>query len=169
MRPVLSSRKLDHIAEWFQHVGAASTFGASAGSWASETATVYCWQPRGDQTTLQALCGNFREFLQVVVVGLDWVTEFQKEGDRSFYHCSLKPCKNEQGNSRCGFEVHWFKTTCVLISEKPVWSSSGINIIQADDAAPPPAAPCSRLAGWARARWPSSSTASTESWATAKV
>jgi len=37
---------------------------------------------------------------EVVVVGLDWVTEFQKEGERSFYHCSLEPCKNEQGNSR---------------------------------------------------------------------
>jgi len=37
---------------------------------------------------------------EVVVVGLDWVTEFQKEGERSFYHCSLQPCKNEQGNSR---------------------------------------------------------------------
>jgi len=34
------------------------------------------------------------------VVGLDWVTEFQKEGERSLYHCSLQPCKNEQGNSR---------------------------------------------------------------------
>lgn len=43
-----------------------------------------------------------RENPEVVVVGLDWITEFKDRENklRSFYHCSLEQCYNEQGTSR---------------------------------------------------------------------
>lgn len=59
-----------------------------------------------DNPEVKPSCPFCKHEMQVVVVGLDWVTEFQKEGERSFYHCSLVPCKNEQGNSR-----YWYKKT----------------------------------------------------------
>jgi hypothetical protein len=39
----------------------------------------------------------------VVVVGLAWVTELEGgPGDRTYYHCALGPCRDEQGTARCG-------------------------------------------------------------------
>ena len=84
-----------------QHVGATGTSCATAGARAFKTATIYCCQSGGELSAGWAVHPYNLVSLQVVVVGLDWVTEFQKEGERSFYHCSLQPCKNEQGNSRC--------------------------------------------------------------------